>query len=134
MASQTTPLRTWSRDMAPSLGGWQPRSPGAPGAGVPQLAGDVLDRLAGRLDVGVGRHLEAAGVDEHPAADRLGAVAGDVLLDADPRVALGHQCEVLVDGSHPPATPDRVQVGKLPGTSGTQGDSPAAGAAQLTSD
>ena len=65
-ASQTTPVRT----AAPALAGRhgaQPRgtgvgrSSGASRAAVPQLARDLLDGLARRLDVGVGRHLEAAG-------------------------------------------------------------------------
>ena len=54
----------------------------APGAAVPQLAGHLLGVLAGRLDVGVRRHLEAAGVHQHPAAHRSAP------LVSSPRLAI----------------------------------------------
>src|SRR5262245_32640949 len=92
----------------------------APGAAVPQLAGDVLDRLAGRLDVGVRRHLETAGVRQHP-------VAGDLL-------ELRDDGEVVADGPDAVALPERVEVAERPGTGGPQGDAAVTGTAYLAAD
>ena len=103
-ASQTTPVRTLVRrslvDMAPSLGARTiDRSSRAPRAAVPQLAGDGLGVVAGRLDVGVRRHLEPAGVHQHPACAPGRGCRPRLLPDSTPRhagVALGHPGEVLV--------------------------------------
>src|SRR3954454_24926548 len=106
------------------------RTPGGgssrtPGTAVPQLAGDVLDRIAGWLDVGVGRHLEAAGVDQD-------AMPGDSLV---PRLLGGRlRGEVVADGADAVALPERMEVAERPGAGGAQGDAAVTGAAYLAAD
>ena len=127
----------------------------APGAAVPRACGRRPWVLAGRLDVGVGRHLEAAGVHQHPApahaaggcGPRCGRRLAGLLDDGGghtgrvaatrPRPATGQ----LRHGPPRARRRDRACSQQARGSSGSaqaaggaQGDAPVAGAAQLAAD